>query len=190
MISTSRSAEAAVTRTDLSRNAGRDHLGMEGDSHSGIMTTWPGIGDLLPQSVSSGSRVGPRSPAQSRRRVPILVVQNDGALVGNTVFAFARRISLPWSVRSRVSNGAWLSFLGAIYPARKILMSVSVTSMASAACSMAPAPCSLAPELGHGAPMMVNGRLTSAPAGIVAAILDLHAAQYVVDDFQVHATCR
>jgi hypothetical protein len=149
-----------------------------------------GIGDLLPQSVSSGSRVGPRSPAQSRRRVPILVLQNDGALVGNTVFAFARRISLPWSVRLRVSNGAWLSSLGAIYPARKILMSVSVTSMASAACSMAPAPCSLAPELGHGAPMMVNGRLTSAPAGIVAAILDLHAAQYVVADFQVHATCR
>ena len=34
----------------------------------------------------------------------------------------------------------------------------------------------LAPELGHDAPMMVNGRLTSAAAGIVAAILDRDAA--------------
>jgi hypothetical protein len=41
----------------------------------------------------------------------------------------------------------------------------------------------LAPELGHDAPMMVNGRLTSAPTGIVASILDRHAAPIWVEDF-------
>jgi len=91
-----------------SRNGGRHHSEIMREIARNRQSA-PAIGPDWQYMCGAMSRVAPRSPAQSRRRVRHLGAAERRCSGEQCGLCLATRISQPWSVRLRVSNGSWLS---------------------------------------------------------------------------------